>query len=113
VIEIPKGFWFTLSKHPTDWTTQLVIADWCEDHDDLEQAKAWRYLVKNKKAPYHLDFGSNRWGWADYKRICKEHMCYHGLPWKIIKDHKRFKNHRESLQWAISELIKTKWIKNV
>jgi hypothetical protein len=112
MIEIPKGFWYKLSRNHTEWTTHLVIADWCEDHDDLEQAKIWRWLVRRKKVPYR---GDDYWVWDDSIRsyYSKNNVrCCHGLPWTVMGKiySKDFRTHRKAMEWAILRLYEAKWV---
>jgi hypothetical protein len=122
MIELPKGFWAGLCRNPTDWTAHLVIADYCEDHDDLDQAKAWRYLAKRKKTPCNErrrwnSQNRSRWVWYRSGTLGASGIYVaNGLPQKLfgggwaLSYHEIFRTHKEAVQWAIRKLIETGWI---
>lgn len=125
LIDIPKGFWHKLGRHNNDFTTMLVIADWCDDHDDPEQAKAWRWLAKHKKIPAQCSLQGKKftsvrmWFVNKFVNIAAEAT----LPQKVIgyrsiKGHLNLhnqarggKNYKATMIVALKRLVATKWVK--
>jgi len=111
MIAIPKGFWDYLVRHRQNVIqTYGIIADWCADHDDELQAKAWRWLEKKKKQPIRTFL-------CFFDEI--EHRCWtweFSLPRKLFKRSSivysnRFRTHRQAIQFVINRLIETKTVK--
>ena len=49
-----KDFWLILERDPGDVETRRVFADWLEEHDQLNLAKAMRYQVEHRRRTQYL-----------------------------------------------------------
>jgi hypothetical protein len=56
-----ETFYEDLNKNPEDWSLRAVVADWYEDNGQLEGAVAQRWMVENRKRPYHGSSGTFTW----------------------------------------------------
>lgn len=54
-----------LGRTPEDWILRSVLADWCEDNQQLELASCLRWMIKHHKRPYHASTGRATWFNAD------------------------------------------------
>jgi len=131
MIEIPHGFWRKMCRHHYELTTYLVIADWCQDHDDEKQALGWRWLAKQKKFPDSLKFPwqipyhhrtTHQWTWyaSDCPLIDRPtpdwQYSENVLPRKIlgskrsVRFWRRFVTHQTAVQWVLQQLIERKYV---
>lgn len=62
-----KGMEETLDETPWDWTTRSILADYYEDHGEIDLATFHRFLVRVEKCPARWDWyamGQGReWRW--------------------------------------------------
>lgn len=56
-----------LCNDPNNWTLRGVIADWAEDNGISELAQCLRWMITNKKRPYHGE--NNRATWFNAETI--------------------------------------------
>src|SRR5262249_35900394 len=54
-----------LCRKPEDWKLRNVLADWYEDNNHPEEAACLRWMLENKKRPYHGSSPSASWFNAD------------------------------------------------
>lgn len=52
-----------LYANPDDWGLRSIVADWYEDSGRLKEAEALRWMVSNKKRPYHTMSNRNDAAW--------------------------------------------------
>jgi hypothetical protein len=50
---------------PEDWALRGVLADWCEDNSLSEEAACLRWMVEQRKRPYHAAERGATWFNAD------------------------------------------------
>lgn len=74
-MSIESEFIDWINEHPDDVQTQLVYADWLEQHDET-MAEAWRVLIGANKRP---EYGFDEWsGWNWFPRS-SYHQKFHGV----------------------------------
>jgi hypothetical protein len=105
-----------LSRAPEDWKLRGVVADWYEDNDRSEEAAALRWMIKNKKRPYHGSASSATWfnldtvsaGLGDPESDIPGAVFKHLEGGKAVANHMTFPSLREAEEAFLAGWVKAR-----
>ena len=106
-----------LVQNPNDWKLRSILADWCEDNQRPDDALCLRWMITNKKRPYHggVDtdakatwFNANKisQGLGDTESDLPEPLFVHLSVGKVVANHISYDSVR-----AAEEAILAAWKK--